>query len=231
MLFFASGAGLVTQARPVTESTRSTFSRDAVRVALGKPPARDKLPTIKMPEEKIILDIFTKAMDDFKNEYPQFAKWGWGPSVKAETWNGRHAMFGFLFIWISAFCQGHGLIPPTSELLDIKQWGTLADLGGGKPISAQRAVILIAHVHVLIVSIAATIAPFSFQDKLFLEEGELDDEPMGLIPLWKRGLTKEAETWNGRLAMLGILVLVGGSFGTNTPFLELTNKLFGNVLF
>eukprot|EP00189_Rhodosorus_marinus_P010804 CAMPEP_0184744958 /NCGR_PEP_ID=MMETSP0315-20130426/7716_1 /TAXON_ID=101924 /ORGANISM="Rhodosorus marinus, Strain UTEX LB 2760" /LENGTH=179 /DNA_ID=CAMNT_0027216955 /DNA_START=174 /DNA_END=713 /DNA_ORIENTATION=+ len=176
--------------------------------------------------------IFTKAMEDFKDDFPQFAKRGWGATVKAETWNGRHAMFGMLVLWITAYCQGHGLIPNPTLVLDPKQWGPLADLGGGAGgISNERAIVLIAHVHVLLVSIAATIAPFSFQDKLLLDEGEADLEPMGLIPDMKLGLTREAETWNGRLAMLGIIVLAGGAFGTSTSIVELTNKMFGGVFF
>lgn len=142
-------------------------------------------------------------MEDFKRDFPGFAKRGWGATVKAETWNGRHAMFGMLVLWITAYVKAHGLIPDADKLLDLSQWGTLADLGGSNPISNERAIILIAHVHVLIVSIAAAIAPFSFQDKLLLEPGEGDAEPAGLIPPIKFGLTKEAETWNGRLAMLG----------------------------
>jgi len=31
------------------------------------------------------LPVFTRAMDDFKNEYPDFAKRGWGATVKAEV--------------------------------------------------------------------------------------------------------------------------------------------------
>jgi len=39
--------------------------------------------------------------------------------------------------------------------------------------------------------------------RLFLRPGEKDEEPAGLVPPLKFGLTKEAEIWNGRLAMLG----------------------------
>jgi len=39
--------------------------------------------------------------------------------------------------------------------------------------------------------------------RLFLRPGEKDEEPAGLVPSLKFGLTKEAEIWNGRLAMLG----------------------------
>lgn len=151
------------------------------------------------------MSVFTDAMDKWKTSYPAFAKRGWGVTTKAEIWNGRHAMFGMLALWITAFMKGHGLIPGGAETLDLSQWGTLADLGGGAPITKERAIVLIAHVHVLVVSVAAAIAPFSFQDRLLLEPGETDPEAAGLIPGTKLGLTAEAEVWNGRLAMLGKL--------------------------
>ncbi|KAJ8909005.1 hypothetical protein NDN08_005704 [Rhodosorus marinus] len=207
--------------RPVVG--RSTFCGSAVRVAAVRPSSG--------PQANMY-GIFTKAMTEFKDDFPQFAKRGWGATVKAETWNGRHAMFGMLVFWITAYCKGHGLIPNPSMILDPKMWGPLADLGGGAGgIPNERAIILIAHVHVLLVSIAAAIAPFSFQDKLLLDEGETDLEPLGLIPDMKPGMTREAETWNGRLAMLGVMVLAGGAFGTGTSVIDLTNKMFGGVFF
>jgi len=42
--------------------------------------------------------MFSSAMDKFKADYPGFAAKGWGPSAKAERWNGRHAMFGWAMI-------------------------------------------------------------------------------------------------------------------------------------
>ena len=34
----------------------------------------------------------------FQEQFPEFNSYGWGVSVKAERWNGRHAMFGWAFI-------------------------------------------------------------------------------------------------------------------------------------
>jgi len=34
-------------------------------------------------------------MADFAADFPWLAKYGFGPTVKAERWNGRHAMFGW----------------------------------------------------------------------------------------------------------------------------------------
>lgn len=178
-----------------------------------------------------VLPIFTKAMEDFRQEYPLFAKFGWGASVKAERWNGRHAMFGLLALVITAYCKGHGLIPDPSTTLDLSQWGNLAALGDRAAITNERAIILIAHVHVLLVSIAAAIAPFSFQDKLFLQPGEKDEEPAGLFPPVSFGLTKDAELWNSRVAMLGVISIVGTAAATRTPVLDVINIGLGKILY
>lgn len=170
-------------------------------------------------------------MADYKTEFPLFAERGWGASVKAERWNGRHAMFGFLVLVLTGYCKGHGLLPDASEVLDVKEWGNLAALGDYSGISVQRAVILIAHVHVLLVSVAATISPFSFQDKLLLEPGETDEEPAGLFPAFSLGLTKDAELWNSRVAMLGVICLVGQAVATKMPILDVLNLWLGGILF
>lgn len=146
---------------------------------------------------------FTKAMADYKEDYAPFAKRGWGATVKAERWNGRHVMFGWLCLIGTAEARTHGLMP--SGDLDLSQWGVLGSLGDGTPISVERAAIIVAHIHFLFVSVAAALAPFSFQDKLLLEDGEADEEPSGLFPAFKGGLTKEAEMWNGRVAMVGLV--------------------------
>ena len=39
---------------------------------------------------------FDQATAEFAADFPWLAKYGFGPSVKAERWNGRHAMFGWL---------------------------------------------------------------------------------------------------------------------------------------
>jgi hypothetical protein len=36
--------------------------------------------------------VYEDAVADWEKQFPQFAKYGWGPSVQAEKWNGRHAM-------------------------------------------------------------------------------------------------------------------------------------------
>lgn len=177
-----------------------------------------------------VLPIFTNAMADFKAEYPAFANKGWGATVKAERWNGRHAMFGLLAIVITGYCKGHGLLPDSAPL-DLSAWGPLIRLGDGEGISLQRATILIAHVHVLLVSVAAALAPFSFQDKLLLEDGEEDEKPAGLFPPFKLGLTKEAELWNCRVAMLGITSVVAVAVATKTPILDVVNIGLGNILY
>lgn len=178
-----------------------------------------------------VLPVFTQAMEDYKKDFPAFAERGWGATVKAERWNGRHAMFGFLVLVATGYCKGHGLIPDASVPLDMQTWGVIGSLGDNSAISMQRAIILVAHIHVLMVSIAAAIAPFSFQDKLLLEPGEKDEAPSGLFPEFKGGLTKEAEMWNSRVAMLGIICLVATSAATNTPILDVLNLSLGNLLF
>lgn len=114
-------------------------------------------------------------------------------------------MFGLLVLVITAYCKGHGLIPNPTDTLDTSVWGPLARLGDGVSITNERAIILIAHIHVLLVSVAAAIAPFSFQDKLLLQEGEEDEPPAGLIPPLTFGLTKDAELWNSRVVRSAIL--------------------------
>lgn len=175
--------------------------------------------------------VFTDAMKTFADEFPDFAKRGWGCTVKAERWNGRHAMFGMLAIVLTAYAKGHGMIPEGDKLLDLQAWGTLAALGNYAPITNERAIILIAHIHVLLVSVAAAIAPFSFQDKLLLSPGEQDETPAGLVPAFNVGLTKDAELWNGRLAMLGICSIVGCAAASGTSILDVVNIGLGKILF
>jgi len=112
---------------------------------------------------------FNNAMADWEAEYPQFAKWGWGPSVQAEKWNGRHAMFGWVFICATAYAKGHGLIPDADVPLDLKEWGTLATISGKNTITHERAIILIANVHCFMVGLMATICPTGFSDPLLLD--------------------------------------------------------------
>ena len=45
---------------------------------------------------------------------------GWGPTTKAERWNGRHAMFGWIALLATGYAKGHGLIPNGDVPLDLK---------------------------------------------------------------------------------------------------------------
>lgn len=163
-------------------------------------------------------DMFdmTEATKDFDYQFPEFSKWGWGPSVQAEKWNGRHAMFGWLFICATAYCKGHGLIPNPDEVLDFKEWGTLATISGKNTITNERAIILIANVHFFALSLMATICPLPFSDPLLIDPASPmydklkaeNESPYGYLPALKFGVTEEAEIINGRLAMLGIAALI-----------------------
>jgi hypothetical protein len=85
--------------------------------------------------------------------------------------------------------------------------------------------------HVIFYSICATVAPLSVQDKLLLQDGEEHEPAVGLIPPFQPGLTKTAEMWNGRLAMLGLVVLVLTSVSTGTPVLDVINAGVGGLLY
>ena len=203
-----------------------------------------------------MVSVFDKAVKDWAAEYPAIYNVGWGPTTKAERWNGRHAMFGWVALLVTGYCKGHGLIPNPETALDLKEWGTLAYLYGGS-ISNERAIIIVGkcislhlrtiafrckpqkllaistsgHLHLLLFSVCAAVAPLSFQDKLYLEKGEEHEAASGLFPKYKHGLTLEAEILNGRLAMLGLTVLLASSITTQQPILDTINKGLGGFLF
>ncbi|CAM9250561.1 unnamed protein product [Chrysoparadoxa australica] len=182
--------------------------------------------SVKAPTQ---MNVFTDAQASFGKEFPEFYEAGWGPTAKAERWNGRHAMFGWVAIIATGYAKAHGLIPDAEMALSVKEWGTLAILQGSETITNERAIILIAHVHALMVSICAAMAPLSFQDKLLLGPGEKDEEPAGLIPAFVPGITKEAELMNGRMAMMGLITVTATSIATGTPFLDVVNKWLGGL--
>merc|ERR1719506_113220 len=122
---------------------------------------------------------FGLATDKFSQEYKQFSRFGWGPTTKAERWNGRHAMFGWVVICATAYAKGHHLIPDADLPLDLKSWGTLATISGKETITNERAVVLVANVHALCLSVLAACAPLPFQDTLLFEEGEEDQPAYG----------------------------------------------------
>merc|ERR1719253_615315 len=171
------------------------------------------------------------AVAEFAEKAPELASRGLGVTTNAERWNGRHAMFGMFAMVMTAYMKGHGLIPDADKVLDIAQWGPLASAGFGKGITNERAIILIAHVHVLVVSVIAAVAPFGFQDTLVKEKGYTPEAPAGLIPPFKTGLTAEAELINGRLAMLGIISVVTASVFTGTSVVDTINLGLGKILY
>ena len=114
------------------------------------------------------------GMKRFADDFPWLAKYGFGPSVKAERWNGRHAMFGWFFILLTGFADAHGLIPNAGTPLKYAEWGALTQLGFNEYISNQRAIIMIAHIHALGVSMAAAFGPQVLGDTLTLLDGEVD---------------------------------------------------------
>lgn len=176
--------------------------------------------------------VFEDAQNQFAAEFPEYAKYGWGPSAKAERWNGRHAMFGWAAIIATGYAKAHNLIPDADQMLDPKVWGTLAYTVGTQSITNERAVILAGHMHALAVSICATVAPLSFQDPLFLDadNGEKDAPAPGVIPSFVPGLTPEAEIFNGRMAMMGLVVTATIALATGTPFLDVVNHGLGDLL-
>ena len=122
---------------------------------------------------------------------------------------------------------------PQRSCLDFKQWGTLAIISGGKgggiTITNERACILVANIHFLVVSLCAAFCPLPFQDTLLLEPGEPDEEPAGLVPAFDTGLTPAAELWNG-LAMLGLHRLLGVLDDHQIPFLNAVDNALRRVV-
>merc|ERR1719197_1357989 len=175
---------------------------------------------------------YDKSMQGFKKDYPWLAKYGFGPTVKSERWNGRHAMFGWAAIIATAVCKRYGVFPDAATALTYKEWGGLAQLGFNQYISNERAIIMMAHVHALGVSAAAAFGPQVLGDTLTLLDGEQDEEPYGLLPPFKgqTGLTPAAEMYNGRMAMMGLIMLVGTSFASGMDILEVVDIGTGGLL-
>eukprot|EP00967_Tisochrysis_lutea_P031299 scaffold36856_cov30-Tisochrysis_lutea.AAC.1 len=170
-------------------------------------------------------------MAQYNADYPWLAKYGFGPSVKAERWNGRHAMFGWVAILATGVAKSHGLLPAGDLMLTYQDWGGLAQQGFNTYISNERAVIMIAHVHALAVSFAAAFGPQVLGDSLTLLDGEKDEEPYGFLPPMQFGLTPAAEIANGRMAMFGLISLVCTSAFTGMDILQIVDiGTGGNLL-
>jgi len=188
-------------------------------------------PAVRPTQAVSMAASFEDGMSQFKADYPWLAKYGFGPTVKAERWNGRHAMFGWFAIVATAYAKSHGMFPEADVALKYADWGGLAQLGFGKYISNERAIIMIAHVHALGISAAAAFGPQVLGDTLTLLDGEVDEEPYGLFVPLESGLTPAAEMLNGRLAMLGIIAVVASSMASGKDILEVVNTGVGGLLF
>ncbi|TFJ84684.1 hypothetical protein NSK_004148 [Nannochloropsis salina CCMP1776] len=180
------------------------------------------------------MSVFERAMADFNGRYPAVAALGLGPSVKAERWNGRHAMFGWIALLATGYAQAHGLLPEGG--MDAKEWGTWVIVntdpatGAVTTIPAARAAIAIAHLHLGAVGVFAAYSKNSVKDRLLLEPGEKDEAPAGLFPALRPGLTKDAEILNGRIAMLGLIALVAVAAATGQDILSTIDQGLGGLL-
>ena len=185
-----------------------------------------------MPSPACTPDAPAALRAQFKADYPWLAKYGFGPTVKAERWNGRHAMFGWLAIIATGYAKAHGFFPAPEQSLTYAQWGGLAQLGFNQYISNERAIIMIAHVHALGVSAAAAFGPQVLGDTLTLLDGEEDEEAYGLFPPFKgqTGLTPAAEMYNGRMAMMGLIAIVSASMASGKDILEVVDIGLGGLL-
>jgi len=188
--------------------------------------AAARAPVVKM-------DVYTKAMEQWKEENPWMAKYGFGVSVKAERWNGRHAMFGWLAIIATGYAKSHGYFPDANTALTYAQWGGLTQMGFGESIPNERAIIMMAHVHALGVSAAAAFGPQVLGDTLTLLDDEEDEEPYGFwVPIvGNTGLTPAAEMANGRMAMVGLIAVVSASLVSGKDILEVVDIGIGGKLF
>lgn len=181
------------------------------------------------------LSLFERAMADFGKRYPAPYKRGLGPTTKAERWNGRHAMAGWICILATGYAKSHGLLPEGG--LDPAVWGQWVIVSTDPltkavtTISAERATILIANLHLAAVGVLSAFSKYTGPfDRLLLEEGEKDEAPAGLFVPLRPGLTSEAELLNGRLAMLGLVVTGAYAGITGQDILSVVDQGLGGLL-
>lgn len=221
-------------------STTPSTTRQLTTMKLGTPFKTEdgSRPTV---EDLSGMSVFEKAQYRFSKIAPIPYSIGLGPTAKAERWNGRHAMAGWVCLLATGYAKSHGLFPEGG--LDFHQWGTWVIVnsdgaGGFNTISAERAYIFLAHVHLLAVGVFATFAQFSgaggvalpTYDTLLLQKGEKDEPAAGLFPPIRAGLNKDAELLNGRVAMLGLIVVVMTSLINGTDVLTTIDQGLGGLL-
>eukprot|EP00579_Thalassiosira_antarctica_P006280 CAMPEP_0201877460 /NCGR_PEP_ID=MMETSP0902-20130614/8863_1 /ASSEMBLY_ACC=CAM_ASM_000551 /TAXON_ID=420261 /ORGANISM="Thalassiosira antarctica, Strain CCMP982" /LENGTH=229 /DNA_ID=CAMNT_0048404901 /DNA_START=41 /DNA_END=730 /DNA_ORIENTATION=- len=208
-------------------------------------PSSPVVSKVSRPSTSVASSVFDDAVQGFEEDYPQFATWGWGPSVQAEIWNGRHAMFGWVVMCACAYAEGHNLFPNADAPLNLKEWGTLSTVnsftGGGKEtITNERAIILIANVHAFFIGVAATIAPLPQADTLLLDPNhdmyewqvERNSKLGGIMPDMKRsGVTPHAELMNGRMAMMGLITCIAYSGLQGQTMIATINQWIGGAYF
>ena len=68
-------------------------------------------------------------------------------------------MFGWLAILGTGVAKSHGWLPSGDVALTYNEWGGLAQQGFNTYITNERAIIMIAHIHALVVSAAAAFGP------------------------------------------------------------------------
>jgi len=237
--WFLGGIALAAFARPIAAAAVTAHEAgiietptQAVERVLAKR-QRIRCPPVSMTlSTDEAANGFDKYMNGFKKTFPLLAKFGFGLTVKSERWNGRHAMFGWAAIIATAVCKKYGVIPDPAVALKYADWGALTQMGFGQYISNERATIMIAHIHALGVSFAAAFGPQVLGDTLTLNDGEEDEEPYGIVvPIrGNYGLTPAAEMINGRLAMLGIVVVVFSSFASGKDILDIVNIGIGTLI-
>ena len=90
------------------------FVSVCVAMAMAFAPARSVASRTKI--SPVSMSVFDSAVEDWSKTYPVPYSLGWGPTTKAERWNGRHAMFGWVALLLTGYAKGHGLIPNPDTL-------------------------------------------------------------------------------------------------------------------
>merc|ERR1719223_1833746 len=57
---------------------------------------------------------------------------------------------------------------------------------------------------------------------------ERNKKPYGVVPAFKAGLTPEAEMYNGRMAMFGLIMVIGDALITHRTILDVVNDWVGS---